>query len=69
MSDKHLSDSYKHLGTLLLRVQQFSAGSLNLRDEERSGRPTTAVTEENISAVEALIKEDLHRTYKDIEGP
>ena len=26
------------------------------------------MTEENISAVEALIKEDPRRTYKDIEG-
>ena len=35
---------------------------------ERNGRPTSVVTEENISAVEALIKEDPRRTYKDIEG-
>ena len=70
-----MRDSHKHLGTLLLRVQRFSAGSLNLRggrtffkDEERSGRPTSILTEENISAVEALIKKDPRRTYKDIEG-
>ena len=70
-----MTDSHKHLGTLLLRVQRFSAGSLNLRggrtslkEEERSERPTSVVTEENISAVEALIKEDPRRTYKDIKG-
>ena len=64
-----MSDLHKHLGTLLLRVQQSSAGSLNLRggrtflkDEERRGRPTSVVTEENIYAVEDLIKEDPRRT-------
>ena len=43
-------------------------GQTSLKDKERSGRPTSVVTEENISAVEALIKADPHRTYKDIEG-
>ena len=74
MSHKHLSDLHKHLVTLLLRVQQFYASSLNLRgrtslkDDERSGRPASVVTEENISAEEALINEDSRCTYKDIEG-
>ena len=43
-------------------------GRTSLKDEERNRRPTSLVTEENISAVEALIKEDPRRTYKDIEG-
>ena len=43
-------------------------GRTSLKDEERSGRPTSVVTEENTSAIEALIKEDPRRTYKDIEG-
>ena len=47
---------------------EFKRGRTSLKDEERSGRPTSVVTEENISAVEALIKEDPRRTYKDIEG-
>ena len=47
---------------------EFKRGQISFKDEERSGRPTSVVTEENISAVEALIKEDPRRTYKDIEG-
>ena len=47
---------------------EFKRGRTSLKDEERSGRPTSVVTEETISAVEALIKEDPCRTYKDIEG-
>ena len=47
---------------------EFKRGRTSLINEERNGRPTSVVTEENISAVEALIKEDPRRTYKDIEG-
>ena len=47
---------------------EFKKGWTSLKDEERSGRPTSVVTEENISAVDALIKENPRRTYKDIEG-
>lgn len=47
---------------------EFKRGRTSLKDEERSGRPTNVVTEENISAVEALVKEDQRLTYKDIEG-
>ena len=71
MSHKHLSNSHNHLGILLHRMQQFSEfkrGQTSLKDEERSQRPTSVVTKENLSAVEALIKEDPYRTYKDIEG-
>ena len=47
---------------------EFKRERTSLKDEERSGWSTSVVTEENISAVEALIKEDPRRTYKDIEG-
>ena len=47
---------------------EFKSGRTSLKDEERSGRPTSVVIEENISAMEALIKEEPRRTYKDIEG-
>ena len=47
---------------------EFKGGRTSLKDEERSWRPTSVVTEENISAVEALIKEDPRRTYKNIES-
>ena len=47
---------------------EFKRGLTSLKGEKRSGRSTAVVTEENISAVEALIKEDPRRTYKDTEG-
>ena len=34
---------------------EFKRGRTSLKDGERSGRPTSVVTEENISAVEPLI--------------
>ena len=46
---------------------EFKKGRTSLKDEERSERSTSVVTEENTSAVVALIKEDPRRTYKDIE--
>lgn len=47
--------------------QEFQCGRVNLEDEARSGRPRTAVTEENVVAVKNLIKEDPHITYCEIE--
>ena len=35
---------------------EFKRGQTALKDEERSGKPTSVTTEENISAVEALIR-------------
>ena len=47
---------------------EFKRGRTSLKDEERSGRSTSVVTEENISAVEALIKEDPRRTLRRYRG-
>ncbi|KAJ4435280.1 hypothetical protein ANN_30196 [Periplaneta americana] len=46
---------------------EFERGKTSLEDEERSGRPSTVVTEENISRVEVMIKDDPRLTYKNIE--
>ena len=69
-----MSDSHKHLGdlvpsraTVFCWFAEYKRGRTSLKDEERGRRPTSVVTEENISAVEALIKEDPRRTCKDIE--
>lgn len=39
-------------------IESFNAGKTSLDDDPRSGRPITAVTEDNIVAVRALVDED-----------
>ena len=44
----------------------FKFGRDSIADETRSGRPSTAVNETNVCAVEKLIKEDRRTTYEHI---
>jgi histone-lysine N-methyltransferase SETMAR len=46
--------------TVALWFKEFRGGRRSLDDLPRSGRPPTAVTEENIAAVQKLIEEDPH---------
>ena len=46
---------------------EFRRGRESLEDEERSGRPQTAVTHENVIRVEAMVRDDPRVTYHDIE--
>lgn len=52
-------------------VQQWSKktndGIMEIEDKPRSGRPVTALTEENIEEVSRVIEEDPHATYDDIQ--
>ena len=43
---------------------EFKRGRTSLEDEEMSGRLSTAVTEDNIDAVEKMVREDAHVTYR-----
>ncbi|XP_053411309.1 histone-lysine N-methyltransferase SETMAR-like [Nycticebus coucang] len=54
--------------TIFRWFQEFRRGRTSLRDEERSGRPATAVTEENIAAVEKMVRKNSQVTIKDIEA-
>lgn len=45
---------------------EFKRGRGSLSDEERPGRPATAVTAENLSKVKKLIRNDRHITYEEI---
>ena len=47
---------------------EFRRGRQNLKDEPRSGRPLTAVTDKNTAVVNYLIKENRHITYEEIEA-
>jgi transposase len=49
-------------------VNRFKDGSESLEDEERIGRPITAVTTANIDIVRALIEENPHISYSQIEA-
>lgn len=46
---------------------EFQRGRASLSDDFGGGRPKTAVTQENIDAVQELILEDRHVTYQEIQ--
>ncbi|GBP58648.1 hypothetical protein EVAR_38109_1 [Eumeta japonica] len=45
---------------------EFKCGRVNLSDEFRDGRPSTAVNNKNIDAVRCMIETDRHVTYLEI---
>ena len=47
-------------------VKSFSVGRESVTDEERSGRPATSRTEENIAKVRQILRENRRLTVKSI---
>jgi len=47
-------------------VKHFSEGRESVTDEERSGRPATSRTEENIAKVRQIVRENRHLTVRSI---
>jgi len=47
-------------------VKRFSEGRESVTDEERSGRPTTSRTEENIAKVHQIVSENRRLTVRSI---
>ena len=47
-------------------VKRFSEGRESVTDEERSGRPATSRTEENITKVREIVRENLRLTVSSI---
>ncbi|GBP71998.1 Putative uncharacterized protein FLJ37770 [Eumeta japonica] len=47
---------------------EFKRGRVNLRDEFRDGRPSTAANNKNIDAVRRMIDTDRHVTYHEIRA-
>ena len=47
-------------------VRKFKSGFLSVMDEPREGRPTSVVTEKNVSTVEKLVKQDWRITVKQL---
>jgi [histone H3]-lysine36 N-dimethyltransferase SETMAR len=65
--DNALSTGAPHLATICRWYTEFKRGKTTFEDDPRSGRPSTAVTDENINAVRALVGENRHVTYQEIE--
>lgn len=61
-------DSTPAYSTVAKWVGEFKRGRESLEDDPRSGRPATAVTEENISKVEKLVKENRRIKLKELEA-
>jgi len=47
-------------------VKRFSEGRESVTDEERSGRPATSTTEENIAKVRQIVRENRQLTVRNI---
>ena len=47
-------------------VKRFSEGGESVTDEERSGRPATSRTEENIAKVRKIVRENRQLTFRSI---
>jgi histone-lysine N-methyltransferase SETMAR len=61
-------DSALRKSTVYEWIDRFKHGRDSIEDDPRSGRPVTETTEENIQRVQALIEEDRHLSYSDLEA-
>ncbi|CAH1408195.1 unnamed protein product [Nezara viridula] len=61
-----LGEDCPHRSTISRWYREFKRGNFQLEDAPRSGRPASAVTEENINAVRKLLEEDGGVTYRQI---
>ena len=49
-------------------MASFEGGRLNVESEQRSGRPQTSTTGDNMEQVRTVVEEDRRRTCQDIEN-
>lgn len=56
------------LATVSFWFREFGRGRESVKDEARPGRPSTAVTHENVIKVEWLIKEKRNITHREIQN-
>ena len=48
--------------------RRFRDGKADVKDEARSGRPKSAVTDKNVAAVREMVVADPNVTYRNIQG-
>lgn len=65
---KVYGDSTPPYRTISWWVAEFHRGRENLEDDPRSGRPHTAVTQENVARVQQMVKEDRRIKLKELEA-
>ena len=63
-----ISDHAPEIRTIYKWIKYFKAGGESLEDQRRSGRPKTAITQDNIRLLENLVEENPHITYAEIEA-
>ena len=56
------------LSTVSFWTREFKRGRQSLEDEERSGRPSTSMNEDNVSAVEKIVLANRRVTVEDISS-
>ncbi|XP_034185409.2 uncharacterized protein LOC117606710 [Osmia lignaria lignaria] len=61
-------DSSPSTATIYRWFKEFQNGRESLLDEDRAGRPVTAVTDENVFAVKQMLEEDNRATYAQIQA-
>lgn len=61
-------DNSPSAATVYRWFKEFQNGRESLVDEDRAGRPVTAVTKENVLAVEQILREDNRATYAQIQA-
>jgi len=68
---EELCSAYGHEAPCLTTVEKWSKrfreGEEDVEDKERSGRPVTETTSENIEEVRSLIDDDPHVTIEEME--
>ncbi|GBP45753.1 hypothetical protein EVAR_76058_1 [Eumeta japonica] len=57
-----------HLSTVRYWYAEFDRGRVSPHDEIREGRPSTAITGENVATVRRLIEENRRISYEEIRG-